>query len=287
MAELQPKTPVFSVIVPTLNEGDYISLLLSDLQKQTLRNFEVIIVDGHSTDTTIEQVESFRHKLNLRLLEAPKKNVSLQRNLGAENARGNFLIFIDADCRIHTGFLKKLDAAIKKYKHLLYMPAMLPEKKIYSHETYTVLTNFTSEISRILGRPFATSSTLIIEKNFFSFLGKYDEKMTIYEDQEIIQRAFRSGVSAKLLKDIGVVFCFRRFEKEGVLDVYKKYLIASAYILVKGKIYENIVDYKMEGGAYHKITKEDKNKKHDEAFKKAIVTVKRVAETINAELKKA
>ena len=286
MAETKMSAPVYSVIIPTLNEADYISLLLSDFQKQLFPNFEILIVDGFSTDDTLDEVEKYRHKMNLRVLKAPKKNVSFQRNFGAENARGDFLIFIDADCRIPNTFLKKLDIAVKRYKHLLYMPAMLAEKKKYTQETYTALTNFTSEISHVLGRPFATSSTLIIEKNFFHFLGEYDERMTIYEDQEIIQRAFKSGVSAKLLKDIGVVFCFRRFEKEGVLDVYKKYLIASAYILMKGKIYENIVDYKMEGGAYHKIKMVEKSRKPDEAFKKAVVSVKRIADTINAELKK-
>ena len=70
-------------------------------------------------------------------------------------------------------------------------------------------------------------------KNFFNFLGKYDEKMVVYEDHEMIQRAFKSGVSAKILKDIGVVSCFRRFKKEGA-DLYKKYFIATSSPLTKG-----------------------------------------------------
>jgi glycosyltransferase involved in cell wall biosynthesis len=284
MTETMRSAPRYSVIIPTLNEADYIPLLLSDFQKQLFHSFEVIIVDGKSTDGTLEEIEKYRHSLNLRLLTAKKKNVSYQRNFGAENARGEFLIFIDADCRIPSNFMKKLDNDVNKYKYLLYMPAMLPEKKKYMHETYTVLTNFITEVSHIIGRPFATSSTLIIEKNFFNFIGKYDEKMTIYEDQEIIQRAFKSGINAKLLKDIGVVFCFRRFEKEGTFEIYKKYLIASAYILAKGKIYENIVDYKMEGGAYHKI-EPSKTKRYDEALKKAVVSVKKMAEAVNAGLK--
>lgn len=283
MAEEQKSGPMYSVIIPTLNEAEYISLLLADFQKQVFKNFEILIVDGHSDDSTLQEVESFRHKMNLRVLMSDKKNVSYQRNFGAAHARGKFLIFVDADCRIHSAFMKKLNTEINKSKYLLYMPAMLPEKKKYSQETYSVLINFMTEVSHIIGRPFATSSTLIIEKNFFHFIGEYDEKMTIYEDQEIIQRAFKSGVSAKLLKDIGVVFCFRRFEKEGMFDVYRKYLIASGYILVKGKIYENIVDYKMEGGAYHKIHEDKKN----EAFKKALLTFKRMVNTINAELKRS
>jgi glycosyltransferase involved in cell wall biosynthesis len=114
MAEEQKSGPMYSVIIPTLNEAEYISLLLADFQKQVFKNFENLIVDGHSDDSTLQEVESFRHKMNLRVLMSDKKNVSYQRNFGAAHARGKFLIFVDADCRIHSVFMKKLNAEINK-----------------------------------------------------------------------------------------------------------------------------------------------------------------------------
>ncbi len=49
----------YSIIIPTLNEEKYLPLLLSDLNKQKEKNFEVIIVDGSSIDNTKKEAEKF------------------------------------------------------------------------------------------------------------------------------------------------------------------------------------------------------------------------------------
>lgn len=86
-------TPQISVIVPTLNEETHIRNLLFSLKNQSFKNFEVIVVDGGSTDKTIEKVEKF----NAIALIRPKMKEFPSRNEGAKKAQGRILLFTGAD----------------------------------------------------------------------------------------------------------------------------------------------------------------------------------------------
>ena len=80
--------PHFSIVIPCLNEEKYLPKLLTNLEKQTLKDFEVIVVDGQSEDKTLAKATSFNNRLKIKTLKADKRNVSFQRNLGAKNAKG-------------------------------------------------------------------------------------------------------------------------------------------------------------------------------------------------------
>src|SRR3989344_5888247 len=100
------KSPFISIIIPTLNEDKYVPSLLKDLQNQTEPNFEVIVIDGNSDDNTLSSCEIFKSDLKLSLVKVNKRNVSYQRNYGAKHARGDYILFLDADVRISHGFIK-------------------------------------------------------------------------------------------------------------------------------------------------------------------------------------
>src|SRR3990172_1161417 len=89
---------MFSVIIPTLNEQKFLPNLLTSLSEQSYRDFEVIIVDGGSEDKTVVRARSYKKKLpSLTIIEHARRGVSAQRNEGAASARGEWLVFIDAD----------------------------------------------------------------------------------------------------------------------------------------------------------------------------------------------
>jgi len=76
------KSPYFSVIIPTLNEEKFLPKLLNDLKRQKEKNFEIIVVDGNSSDKTKEAAEAYKkHFPAFKFLTAKKANVSYQRNL--------------------------------------------------------------------------------------------------------------------------------------------------------------------------------------------------------------
>lgn len=93
---------IFSVIVPTYNRSNEISELLNSLVNQTLDDsfFEVIIVDDGSTDDTEKVVNNVieNSSINLRILKQNHKGPGEARNLGMQEAKGEYLLFIDSDC---------------------------------------------------------------------------------------------------------------------------------------------------------------------------------------------
>ena len=98
-------SPAISVIVPHLNQPEGLEACLASLDAQTLeRNlFEVIVVDNGS-DFIPEDIIT-RHS-GARLLQEAQPGPGPARNLGSENARGEILAFIDADCRADSEWLR-------------------------------------------------------------------------------------------------------------------------------------------------------------------------------------
>ena len=89
---------MISIIIPTLNEEKFLPKLLESLTVQTVKDFEVIVVDGSSKDKTVELAYTFSSKLpKLTIVVSGRASLPLQRNLGAQKAEGDWLVFIDAD----------------------------------------------------------------------------------------------------------------------------------------------------------------------------------------------
>ena len=90
--------PLFSIIIPTLNEELFLPTLLVSLTEQSFGDFEVIVIDGSSADKTVAIASSFEKKLpRLEIIVSKIAGLPLQRNLGAKAARGSYFIFVDAD----------------------------------------------------------------------------------------------------------------------------------------------------------------------------------------------
>jgi glycosyltransferase involved in cell wall biosynthesis len=242
----------FSFIIPTLNEEKFLPRLLSDLKNQKEKNFEVIIVDGASVDKTKEIAEK-NWGMSINFFEVEKSNVSFQRNFGAEKAGGEYLIFLDADCRIYKKFTQKLEKIINKKKGLIFIPSLTPEKKSPQIDLIFKLINFVIDISQSLPKAFSAGGSLIIDKNFFKKIGGFDEKAYLAEDHNLIYKASLWGVRARFLPQIKVKVSLRRLKKEGELKLIYKYLYAAVYFLAKGKVNRKIFSYSMGGQEYENI----------------------------------
>lgn len=102
------KTPKFSVIIPAHNEEDVIERAIKSILNQTYQNFEIIISNDGSTDKTKEIVENLIKKdKRIKILNQDKgHSAAFARNWGAEKAKGEILIFLDADTFISTNALE-------------------------------------------------------------------------------------------------------------------------------------------------------------------------------------
>src|SRR3989344_5665137 len=109
-----------SVVIPTYNEEDVIADCLESLAKQNFRDFEVIVVDDGSTDKTPSVLSECQNPKSLPYRQAGKFQILKQdhlgagaaRNFGAKKAKGEILVFVDADMTFEKNFLKKLISPI-------------------------------------------------------------------------------------------------------------------------------------------------------------------------------
>ncbi len=269
-------TPFFSIIIPTLNEEKYLPFLLKNLERQSFKDFQIIIVDGGSTDKTKQIVEGYSEKLPIVFFRSEKKNVAFQRNYGAEKAKGKYLVFLDADSRINSGFLKKTFLFLENKKALIIVPYIQPDRNNPELKILFDLVNTFINILLITPKPFSSGGSMIVERNFFFLIGGFNGKLFLAEDHDLIQRAKKFGVTAKTSSKIKVKFNLRRMEKEGRLVFLYKSLLASLHIILKGQIKKKIFDYPMGGEYFAKKNKKNVVKEMSSLFNKFKSLIKNI-----------
>jgi glycosyltransferase involved in cell wall biosynthesis len=183
----------------------------------------------------------------LHIITSKKRNVSVQRNLGAKNASGKYVIFLDADSHISASFISSIKRAIRLNKGLVFVPYIIPQEKSTSANMLFKLTNLFVEVSQSVGKPFSTGGSMIFEKTFFEIIGGFDETLFLAEDHAIIQKAQKWGVKAKCIPSIRIKSSLRRMKREGSLNLLYKYALATAHLYLKGDIKSKIFEYQMGG----------------------------------------
>lgn len=101
-SSLLSQKPLISIIIPTLNRYEYIKMVLSDLEKQIYRNFEVIIID-QSDDFDNQKYKDYKIKINL--IFQKEKKLWKARNRGIKIAKGDYLLFLDDDSRFNSNWI--------------------------------------------------------------------------------------------------------------------------------------------------------------------------------------
>ncbi|MBR4151653.1 MAG: glycosyltransferase [Selenomonadaceae bacterium] len=120
MIKKAKRFPLVSVIIPMFNSAKFIPQTLESLLYQTMKDFEVIVVDDCSTDNSVEVVESFLDKFGGRLhIIKLKKNTGmpgLPRNAGIRFACGKYIFFLDSDDLYTKTALEELSGLAEEYQ---------------------------------------------------------------------------------------------------------------------------------------------------------------------------
>ena len=102
--------PKVSVIIPIYNAQDYLERCLDSVCNQTLKDIEIICVNDASTDKSIDILNKYAQRYqNMKVIDCKiNGGESVARNIGMENATGEYLGFVDNDDEIDVDFYEKL-----------------------------------------------------------------------------------------------------------------------------------------------------------------------------------
>lgn len=178
---------LISVIVPTRNRHEKLKRTIECLQKQTLnaKDYEIIVVDDGST----KPVEI----LGIKVLRLEGVERSVARNTGAENAKGELLVFVDDDMEVGETFLAEHLKVYREWSDaLLVGHVSLPEEFLK-----TSFGKFRQELEQAVVPPkggltdvqnLCTAQNMAISKERFLSLGGFDSNIVSCEDQDFALR---------------------------------------------------------------------------------------------------
>ena len=107
------KVPLFSIIMPVYNKEEYIERSLNSVFVQNEKDFELIVINDGSTDSSYEKLLEYKRKFHFTLINQSNKGVSVSRNNGINKAIGDYICFLDPDDTWNEKFLSTIKKAIK------------------------------------------------------------------------------------------------------------------------------------------------------------------------------
>ncbi len=207
-------TSFVSVIIPCRNEEKFIgkcldSIIVNDYSKD---KFEILVVDGMSTDGTKEVLENYSNRYSfIKFLNNPRKNTAAAMNIGIKNAEGEIIIIMSAHAEIPENYISKCIYHLNKLNadNVGGVLITLPGKDTY----------IAKAISLVLSHPFGVGNSwfrigarepMLVDtvpfgcyrKAVFDKIGGFNERLIRAEDNELNSRIRKNGGKIYLVPDI-------------------------------------------------------------------------------------
>jgi glycosyltransferase involved in cell wall biosynthesis len=196
------------VVIPTYNSSPTLETCLKSVRLQTYPNIEIIVVDNCSTDESVDIAKKYGS-----IIFRVKALRSMARNYGAAKARGDFIIFIDADMELTP---KVIEESIRKALNDNADAIMIPEIRV--GESFWAKCRAVERLTYV-GDPLIESARFF-RKEVFEKVDEYDERLEAGEDWDLHARVDGAGYK---IKSIGALI--RHYEGQLTLRrmVLKRY----------------------------------------------------------------
>jgi len=200
----------YSLIIPTYNRSEEIKELIASLnQLDNPQNipFELIIVDDGSTDDTAQFVQSTQSTspFAIQYFHQKNKGPGAARNLGMENAKGDYFIFIDSDCIVPPQYLQELDQFIDQFQPDAfggpdtYHPSFSPLLKAINYSmTSFIGTGGTRGSKKSIGKFYPRSFNMGFHKKVFLKIGGFNA-LRHGQDMDLSARIYQAGFKVSLI----------------------------------------------------------------------------------------
>jgi glycosyltransferase involved in cell wall biosynthesis len=185
----QPQThPAVSVVVPCYNAGRFLDGLMASLAEQTLRDFEIIIVDdGSSEEETLHKLAALEKEV--RVIHQENRGLSAARNAGFRAARAEFVMPLDCDDRLEPPFLEEAVDLMRKAPP--DVAGVFCHMRLFGSGSGLLERHF-NRFDLLFANPLPAG--MLIRKAVWQAAHGYDETMREgYEDWEFYIRLMRMG----------------------------------------------------------------------------------------------
>jgi len=232
-----------SIVIPTLNEEKYLPRLLKCIKEQSFTDFEVIIADANSTDSTIQIAQDFG------ALVVGGGIPAIGRNKGAGAAKGDILIFIDADAMFGSEFIQQILGEFSNRNLDFAIPIFNPEHPRLKYKFFLMWANSYKKMMQNSYFPDGTGQLVICKTAAFKDIGMYLD-MQVAEDNNLFWRAAKSKKYKVGIVNFRFTSSTRRLEKIGLRRTFFLWSLIFWAMLFGVIRYAKVQNYfiKMYGG---------------------------------------
>lgn len=186
------QTPFFSVIIPTYNRSKLLKIALDSVINQTFTDFEIIVIDDHSTDNTEEIIRNIKDDRIIYLLNYCTSGGAGTRNSGIFKAKGQWIAFLDDD---DTWMRDKLQKQYEKITEIDESVGLIysgfkhkSSRPRWNNHIFTP--KFQGKIINLLlyDNYIGALCTVIIRKNILIDIGGFDERFKAHQDLDLYVR---------------------------------------------------------------------------------------------------
>lgn len=230
----------FSVIVPVFNRPDEIEELFDSLTKQTVKDFEVIIVEDGSKIDCKKEVDKYSDKLSIKYFYKKNEKPAIARNYGVARAEGDYVVFVDSDCIIPNDYFEKVNSYLDEEDVDVYGgpdaadPNFNNMQKAISYSMTAFLTTGNIRGGEKVDKFYPRSFNLGVKRSVFNEMGGFPvTKMHPGEDMVFAIELIKRGYKTKLFKNAFVYHKRRNTLKSFFKQVFRfgktRYIISKVY----------------------------------------------------------
>ena len=208
---------MFSVIIPTYNRASFVTKAVDSVLRQTFKDYEIIVVDDGSTDTTTQALEQYGRAITV--IHQVNNGVSAARNAGIRKATGRWIAFLDSDDEWKENYLARQSEQIRCNPNVI---AFITNAinidnggRSHTHFENIILKRFGTATFVRVKRPFRTImnsnwflQSMVVRCETLLKAGLFDTTLSNSEDRDVIARLALEG-------EFG-------FNKEVLVEIYRR-----------------------------------------------------------------
>jgi glycosyltransferase involved in cell wall biosynthesis len=230
--------PTVSVIIPCFNQGKYIDDAVKSILHQTYQDFEIIIVNDGSTDQLTNQKLSAYNQSKTKVITIKNTGLPGARNRGIKEAKGKYILTLDADDKFAPTFLEKAVTILNKNKKVGVVSCYTQTFGLYKK----IIRSQGGDVKNFLIENNCTSAALF-HKICWKQVNGYTERMTKgFEDWDFWIKLTSRGWIVHIIKQ--PLFFYRVKEKSMYTKAQELYLeLVKQIVLNNKKIFQENIDY--------------------------------------------